>query len=191
MRRDMKSVLGNFAVLVFSSLAFAQHERGGAPQGGGGGHVGGGYIPSRGPEPMQRQSEPRQEHSAPEQHSHEQRQNFSDQPGHPNAPHVETDGRWTGHEGGNAHYHLDHPWARGHFRGGIGANFMHRLDGGGPSRFGFNGFFFGVAPYDLAYVNGWLWNSDDIIIYDDPDDIGWYLAYNPRLGTYAHVQYLG
>ena len=95
-----------------------------------------------------------------------------DQPGHPNAPHVHArNDEWVGHnEGRNSpRYHLDHPWEHGHFPG--------RLAGGGPT--------------DIIYVNDWLWDSNDIVFYDGPDDPGWYLAYNVRLSTYVHVLYLG
>ena len=184
----MKPALSTLTILIFaSSVILAQHEHGGSsggPSGGGGFHgpPGGGYIPSHGPSQAPHQNAPQQQG---------QRANFRDQPGHPNAPHVDDHENWVGHEGGNTRYHLDYPWAHGHFGGAIGPSHIYRLGGGGPSRFFFNGFYFGVAPYDLGFAGGWLWNSDDIVLYDDPDDVGWYLAYNPRLGTYVHVQYLG
>jgi len=48
-----------------------------------------------------------------------------------------------------------------------------------------------VAAYDYPNARGWYWDRDNIIIYDDPDNAGCYLAFNVRLGTYLHVTYIG
>lgn len=102
-------------------------------------------------------------------------------------PHVEGQ-QWVQHE---QVPRIDHPYPHGQFRLGFGASHVFHIQGGNRERFWFNGNYFEVAPVDWAYVADWNWNGDPIAIYDDPDDPGYYLAYNGRLGTYVHVIFLG
>ncbi len=160
-------------LLVLAVPAFAQHQKAA-----GGGHP---PIPAHGPK----------EYTGTP-HAAEPNRNYSDKAGHPNVPHV--DGKtWVGHDTGSldTRYYVDHPFAHGQFSGGFGRGHVWHLGGGGPGRFWFNGWYWDVAAADIAFCSGWLWDSDDIVIYPDPDHYGWYLAYNVRLGTYVHVEYLG
>jgi hypothetical protein len=184
----MKTMTGLLALSLMCGVpAYAQHGGGGGRGGGGGmrgggggmrgggGMIGGGHIPDHGPSPMRVGGG----------------RDFRDADGHPSAPHVHADGRWVGHDSGagDANYHLDHPWEHGRFTGGLGRQF--RLGGGDRDRFLLDGSYFGIAPWDYGVVDGWLWDSDPIAIYDDPDHVGWYLGFNARTNTYAHLNVVG
>jgi hypothetical protein len=166
-------------------------QRGPAP-GGRSDRVGGGFIPQHGPQPRaqtNRAAAPAPK--APPTPAARSTRAFNDAPGHPETPHVHPDSRWVGHDRPGVDMHVAHPFEHGHFSAGFGPSHVWRLAGGGPNRFWFGNYYWSVAPFDLDIVSNWAWNNDDIVIYDDPDDPGWYLAYNVRLGTYAHVMYMG
>jgi hypothetical protein len=113
----MNKLVWVFSVLLVVSVAALPQKKGG--QRGGGGRVGGGYIPPHGPPPFRGQA-----HVEPNR-------SFADRGGHPNAPHVHSDGKWIGHDsGGNdPRFHLDRAWEHGRFNGGFGPKHVFRIDG--------------------------------------------------------------
>src|SRR5580692_7055352 len=147
----MKSLLGLLALLLLSTVPALAQEKHAAPPP---------HPPAHGPAPARANAHP------------VENRNYADKAGHPNAPHVHSNGKWVGHDTGknDPHYHVDHPWAHGRFSGGFA-----------PSLF----------PADFGFCDDWNWGTDQIVVYEDPDHDGLYLAYNVRLGTYCHVEYLG
>ncbi len=177
--------------LLVCVAAFAQEKgRGGKPA-----EVGGGHVPARGPAPMKAPARaPAPAARAPQPAPTGGNRIAADRQGHPAVPHVDAkNDKWVGHNSGpgDPHYQMAQPFAHGRYTGGFGPQHVFVLTGGGPQRFWFNNFYWDVAPYDYNIVADWNWAGDQIVIYEDPDHPGWYLAYNPRLGTYAHVEYLG
>ena len=178
----MKILIGLCAVSLTLALPVLAQDRGGERHGGRP-EVGGGYVPKRGPDPVRgapRAAAPAERHA--------------DRAGHPEAPHVHNNGKWIGHDTGRDDAALPpgpsvgtrslHGRHRPRPRLAVGRRrpgplLVRRL------------LFQRRAAFDFGFCDGWLWDTDQIVIYDDPDHVGWYLAYNMRLGTYVHVTYLG
>jgi hypothetical protein len=186
------------AVLICVS-AFAQERM---PSG-----VGGGHIPAHGPTLAQTCTPVPATPAGEGAQAIARPMHFvGDDQGHPYHPHVDAkDDTWIGHDtcADDPHYHLDHPWAHGRFTGGFGPQHVFTLavdkvplniaewiavESG---RLYFDNYYWLIARYDYDTAAHWKWAGDRIAIYEDPVHDGWYLAYDPQLGTYTHVEYVG
>ena len=167
---------------------YAQQRGGEAKRAEDHGQAGGQHFPQHGPAHGTAQQRPEARGGAPQGARPEEHGGAANRsPEAVARPHVEGE-QWVQHE----HVpHIDHPFPHGQFRLGFGPSHVFHIEGGNRERFWFNGNYFEVAPADWSYVVDWNWSGDPIAIYEDPDDPGYYLAYNGRLGTYVHVIYLG
>jgi len=112
----------------------------------------------------------------------EENRHFNDREDIPMAPHVTQRREWVAIIlAARRSLHLDHPWEHGRFTGGFGRSHGAPRSGGSWP-FWFGGFYFSVLPMTLGSVRlalGCGRTSSSTMI----DHIGWYLAYNVRLGT--------
>ena len=112
-----------------------------------------------------------------------------------NLPHVNND-HWYGHDKPNdKRYHVDHPFEHGRFEH-FGQSYRYKVERFDRDRHIFwfpGGFSFQVASWDWGVAADWCWDcdSDDFVVYEDPDHDGWYLLYNIHTGQYIHVMYMG
>jgi hypothetical protein len=100
-------MVGIFTLALISIPAWSQ--RGEREEKGGGGKVGGGFIPQRGPTPGAKAPAPAP--ARPAEPNARAPRPAADVAGHPQAPHVHADSQWVGHDSGpnDPHYHLDNP----------------------------------------------------------------------------------
>ena len=103
---------------------------------------------------------------------------------------------WYGHDKPNdRRYHADHPFEHGHFEH-FGPSYRYKVERFDADRHIFwfpGGLSFQIASWDWPVAADWCWScdSDDFVVYEDPDHDGWYLLYNVHTGGYVHVMYMG
>ena len=108
--------------------------------------------------------------------------------------HVSGD-HWYGHDRpDDRRFRVEHPYEHGRFEH-FGPSYRYRVERFDRDRHWFwlpGGFQFEVASWDWPICAGWCWDcSDDFVVYEDPDHIGWYMLYNVHTGVYVHVTYMG